>query len=494
MNSLFCLTVFTANILGSFCDPFEFEGDYGEEIQPTRKFVFEQVVSKEALATHLTDAQIKQLIKQDNPSEEEIREWHQQFISQAIQEDLQHGPALKEVVTPALMQQLIEKQQELQFDGFHETDLQNFLDFIKQYGDQKIFSFLRRVPSKFLSLGKTLQDKAVNEGKEFDLPILGSTQPLQETDPLRNLLNSLFTKEILRETKEIDSFNDPMMSIFTSPAGQVFFYWLYESLNLHLISEAIPQINQVKYIFAERLGNPKVRAQTFRDQLMAADASVVFTQESDTFVPEALCGDGLFLSISPQNPKDGTFIFLRADVWDPHYQVIAIDDYNGYAKGRLNVILATQQNQKFLLASCHGHSTQAEDGRLQITKVMQKFHELKRKNNDLQLIIGIDANTKSEKDIELLRAHLSSLGLIATSVGPTTIKKRMVTLQHTKAGRFAVDEEDYIIVLKPESGGQYRMTRPTVGFKEEKPDPAVTIPNIHCLSDHYPVGVTLEIM
>ena len=112
-------------------------------------------------------------------------------------------------------------------------------------------------------------------------------------------------------------------------------------------------------------------------------------------------------------------------------------------------------------------------------------------NKDLQLVIGIDANTKSEKDVELLRAHLQSLGLVGTSVGPTTIKKRMVTAQHSKAGRFAVDEEDYVIVLKLENGGLYQMSNPTVGFQEEKPDPTIALPNIDNPSDHYPAGTTL---
>ncbi len=67
----------------------------------------------------------------------------------------------------------------------------------------------------------------------------------------------------------------------------------------------------------------------------------------------------------------------------------------------------------------------------------------------------------------------------------------MVTAQHSKAGRFAIDEEDYIIVLRTENGGRYQMTQPTVGFSEEKPDSAIALPNIDNPSDHYPVGVTL---
>jgi hypothetical protein len=67
----------------------------------------------------------------------------------------------------------------------------------------------------------------------------------------------------------------------------------------------------------------------------------------------------------------------------------------------------------------------------------------------------------------------------------------MVTAQHAKAGRLAVDEEDYLITLKPEKGGRFLLTKETVGFCEEKPDINAALPNVNNLSDHYPVGATL---
>lgn len=67
----------------------------------------------------------------------------------------------------------------------------------------------------------------------------------------------------------------------------------------------------------------------------------------------------------------------------------------------------------------------------------------------------------------------------------------MVTSQHAKAGRAAIDEEDYLIILKPEKGGRYALTQPTVGFSEEKQDINTALPNVNNASDHYPVGATL---
>ena len=285
MNSLLCLIVFTSNILGSFNDPFEFDGNYGDEVNPIREYVFEQVVSKEALASNLTDFQIVQLMTSKNPSTEEIQQYHQQLVAEAIQEDLQHGPTLNELISHDLIKQLLKKQQELQDDGFSEADFTNILYFIDRYKDQRVFSFFRHNPPDLLSLDKILRNKATREGQNFDLPILSSTEPLKGESALElkvNLLESLFTKVTLSSVKSKDKLKeaieklDPIflkqhlgqnadnadLVIFTTPAGQVFFYWLYQSLNLHLISQneaMISQVNKVKQIFVNTLGNPTER-------------------------------------------------------------------------------------------------------------------------------------------------------------------------------------------------------------------------------------------
>lgn len=494
MNLLLCLVIHTANVLGSFNDPFEFEGDYGPEVNPVRQKVFERVVSKEALSKNFTDL--------------------------AIAKDRQHGPVLSELITPDLMNALIEKQQELQRMGFSATDLKNIIDFINRYKDQKIFYFLRNNPPELLSLDKILRDQASREGRIFDLPILSSTQSLggRNSEELKmDLLRKLFTEEIFKVTKSEDILRKALaelddtyleqffgqechkqdLQVFCTPAGQIFFYWLYQALNLHLISEdvrMIEQVNKVKELFADTIGDPRVRAEAFKEKLIAAGSGVVFTQESDTFVPQALLKGERFLPVDKQNPQDGTFVFLRSDLWEADYTVLSLKGYDGYGKGRINLILATrkQSGEKFLLASAHGNSTRPEDGRLQISLVKEKFEFLRRQpeNGGLQLLIGIDANTKTADDVKALREHLDAHGLVGTSAGPTTIKQRMVTTQHAKAGRIAIDEEDYLITLKPESGGAFLVTDITVGFSGKKADIKIALPNINNPSDHYPVGAT----
>lgn len=511
MNLLLSLVINTANILGIFTDPFEFDGDYGPEVNPIRQKVFELVVSKEALTKNLADSEVRDLMHQSDANEQDINDYRDFLVLQAIAEEKEYGPTLSELVTADLIEELKNKQAEL---GLSSSDLENILYFIEHYKDQKVFLFLRNNPSEMLNLDKILRDKAAREGRSFDLPILGSTQLLEGQNSFElksNLIEAIFTRETLSLTKSQESIkqsirkldkdylkkffgdgaNNQDLEAFSSPAGQLFFYWMYQSLNLHLISadsEMIDEVNKVKEIFANTLGDPFARAQTFKDKLIASDSGVLFTQESDSLLIETLTNDGLFLPMDNQNPQDGTFILLRSDLWEPDYEIIAIDDYEGFRTGRMNVVLATQKGsgQKFLLASCHGHSTKAEDGRLQISLIMEKFYQISK--GDLQLLIGIDANTKTEEDVTAFREHLDNLGLLGTHVGPTTVKKRMVTAQHSKAGRFAVDEEDYLITLKPENGGQLQFSDLTVGFKQEKPDASKPLPNIDNPSDHYPVG------
>ncbi len=517
MNLFFSIVIHTTNILGIFADPFEFEGDYGPEVNPARQQVFELVVSREALAKNLSDLEIRQKMDNSNANEEEVHEYKKFLVAQAVKEEKAYGPTLEELVTPELIEEIRKYQGNLSNSRFSESDFTDILTFVERYKNQKIFRFLRNNPAELLSLDKALRDKAARDGKIFNMPILGSTRLLEGNDSFelkKNLISAVFTEEAFSLTKPEDHVKQSLkklnveylrgflgesadnrdLEIFSSPLGQVFFYWMYQSLNLELISsnqEMIAQVNQVKDIFGRTLGDPIARANLFKDRFIASDSVVLFTQESDALVPQTLTSDGLFLSVDRQNPQDGTLILLRSDLWEPNYEILSIENYEGFKAGRMNVILATRKDsgQQFLLASCHGHSTKSEDGRLQIQLIMQKFHQLN--DGNLQLIIGIDANTKTEEDVKLFKEHLEKLGLMSTQAGPTTIKKRMVTAQHSKAGRFAIDEEDYLITLKPEFGGQFQFSHITVGFKEQIADTNQPLPNIHNPSDHYPVGAVM---
>jgi hypothetical protein len=439
INFLASIIVFTANILGSFQDPFEFDGDYGAEMNGTRNKVFELVIPKQ---------------------EPEI------LFSELIPVELA-------------------------------SKIPTLATFLEGHGNENVFPYLRQCPKQLLKLDQILRFQAASRGELLNLSILSSAYPLEGSNSSElkaKLMEQLFTDEIIKLVSPTE-ISDKRYQMFQSPRGQVLFYWLYQSLNLHLICQdpgLIDEINKTKSLFLKTIGDPQRRAEIFREKIQGSSAEVLFTQEGDPYATEALTADGLFLLPQEQIAQDGTLVFLKRDAWDL-VDVIRLESYPEYRKGRVNLVLATHKlmKQKFLLASCHGHSTKPEDARLQIALIMDKFDELSIGSPGLQLLIGIDANTKSEKDVEALMGHLDELGLVATEVGPTTIKKRMVTVQHEKAGRLAMDQEDYLITLKPERGGLYNLANPVVGFQKGEIDPSQPLPNLDNLSDHYPVGAAL---
>lgn len=510
--------VTTANILGRFDDPFEFAGDYGEENNEIREKVFDLLVSKEALAKNTPKEKLAELMAKSTITQA-------LYIADNIKEDENHGPTLKEVVTPELLALLAEKQKNL--ENFTKDDLDAIHNFVTKYGNQKIFHFLRNSPPALLKLEQNLKDVASDNGKSFDLPIVGSKTILTGKTGValkKNLANALFTDEVINQasptfvdkkdenkikpiTVHIDNLKPDFLRNFfnngdnkdlypfCTPAGLVFFYWLYQALNLDLIAQAtlIDEVNDVKKSFAQSLGDPDKRALAFRKKVLDRDTKVLFLQEADKQTRDISTKDALFLGTGKQNTQDGTVVLLASDFWAHHYEVIPFDQYARYKTGGLTAILARQKDtqQLFLLASGHGHSVQTEDGREQIQVVAKKLEQLiQERNEEIFLIIGTDANTKTKDDVKAFRKMLDDLGLISTQVGPTTIKRRMVTVQHGKAGLYTVDEEDYIIVKKD----QLALSNVTVGFGKpgEKANVTVSLPNLHNQSDHYAVSALVQ--
>lgn len=416
MNLLLTIVVHTANILGSFDDPFEFAGDYGPSMNETRSQVFERVLY---------------------PPKE---------------------TPLLEIIPPELVEELLLKLESLDIPY---EEQEEFVKFI--FENQEI-------KSDYLSFDKL--------AKEQKLPILTSTIPFDTQDAYElklNLLEEIFTPENRALARSIKP---------------LFYYWVYQCKHIHLIAKdpsLIEKVNTVKAQFAKGLGNPMQRALKFREKIILAETSVLFTQECDKITRDLLT-DRFFHSVDRQNNQDGTLIFLKSTEWEKNYEVLSFPSYPGFAKGKLNAIVAkTLNGELFLLASCHGNSTKPEDGRHQISLVVEKYEELLLKYPDLQLIIGIDANTKSEAQVEDLQKLLESYSLISTRVGPTTIKQRMITAQLEKSGRYAIDEEDFLITKKP---GIFINT--TVGFTFDPPNTSIPLPNINNLSDHYPIGAEYD--
>ncbi len=509
----------TANILGSFDDPFEFEGDYGTASNTTREKVFDVIVSKEAIAKNLPKEIWENLLNE----KENAGKTKEDLMAAAIQEDKDSGPTLKTVVTKELLEQITKKLQQLKVE---QEAIDALAAFVTKYGNEKIFYFMRNNPPDLLKLEKALKDHYADQGKSFDLPVLGSKTKLtgaNSNELKKNLVDAVFTADVLKQanptfvdkkdgnkvkpiTENIDKYKPTLdkffaggtnkeLHAFATPAGLAFFYWLYQALIFDLVKDAvtIDKINQVKAEFAKTLGDAQKRAVVFREKLIDAKTKLLFTQESDNLTRSELTKDGLFLPIGKQNSKDGTVILLASDFWEPDFEVIPFDEYGKFKAGKLTAILATQKEtqQKFLLASGHGNSDVAADGREQMELVARKLQKLmEERDEEILLIIGVDANTKKADDVKAFQELLTKLGLASTQVGPTTIKRRMGTVQHNKAGLYAVDEEDYIIV----KGDQLMLSNVMVGFDASgaKPDLTVSLPNLDNQSDHYAVSARVQ--
>jgi hypothetical protein len=402
MHFLLLSAIYTANILRSFSDPFEFEGDYGAEMNPLREQVFECVV----------------------PSEEP-------------------SITLGELVPPSL---LVEAPEEV-------------LAFLEIHRDEPAYPLLHSVPSHLLYWGK----------REEHFPFLGSLTPLKGD-------GEAMKRELL----------DVVFSHSDRPVMELFIYWAYHALNLHLIAEEglVDEVNLVKERFGQRLGDAQRRAEIFREKLVAADVTLLFTQECDELTMRELTRDGLYHPVSGQAEGDGTYIFLRADDWLAEYGLVPIE--GEFREGTVNAIVATNKGgERFLLASAHGHSTDAADGRAKIAQIVEAFRGLE----NVRLVIGTDANTKEPEDERLFREELERLGLVATDVGPTTVKRRVVTVQHSKAGKLCHDQEDYLIV---ERDGAVSLAGAHAGFGQDQVEVDRLLPDLDNLSDHYPVGAIFD--
>lgn len=501
------LNFITSNLLAGV-DPFEFRGSFGEPIDPIREVVFANLTSMVTLQQRSgTPLMI-----------------HGKEVS-PLDYDLNRGPSIGELMTPEHLSTLSSLQRNCS-DVFTSDDLASIYAFVEKYKEIKPFYFFRHGSQSYVApLDKRLLDNEMRN----DLSILGSCRLLvgESAHELnRQLLREVFSENVLRlaypeeqikpylinpeAEKQIrinfgtaDDYTIEDFAFFARPAGQIFSWWLYQATNLNLACSEqgmINGINTVKTLFANTYANPYTRARTFRDRVLSSDTHVVFTQEADAITPQVFCEDGAFLPVDRQRKGDGCYVLLRSDVWDPNYEVIPLEGYKNYSKGRLNVVLATTtQGDKFLLASGHGDSNKAEDGREQLNLIVDKYEELLKDPayEGLQLMIGMDANTKRDvkrgkDDVVPFLKLVEERGLQVIRVGPTTVKERVVTAQYGKALVISEDEEDWVIY----GGDKFKLSRPTVGFDRIDPEAersiAGPLPNKDNLSDHFAIGASLK--
>lgn len=581
----------TANILGGDFPFLQFFGDFGP-VNALRDRIFKAVLPAQTFVNKLSDvevaeAMVRAQVDENGEGPQNVAHHRNVMMMDAKLADFKKGPTLKELVGD---QESEEKNTRMMgprstfsaldaLEGLRHTlnndaelsreDIQNFKDFIRKFGDQKIFAFLHGVKdtdaarknngtNSLLKLELTLIQAKEKGGNVPSLPLLDTSGVLEESADGGKLalLQSVFQTSIadimlarnLRDLEEEEAvarkktakerfgpdvickaIRDNLdlsllkhadgravkpeeLDFFSTCGGQRIFFWLYHAMDLHLASgvATIKEINDGKKTFAGITGTPQERAAKFVKDLVASNVGVLATQECAKDCADALTREPTFLErrlgthkqffnavVNAQGVgKTGTTIFLREDLWEKEVQVIQhghLDDKKKTDKLVLVVATAKKTGDKFLHVSIHGDSSVAKDGREKIAEAVKQFKLLKerRGNEDLELLIGIDANTKKQMDIGALQEQLTELGLYATEVGSSTIKIRALTVQQTKAGDRVDAPGDHVITsaLNPK---RYKAVETLLAGKRVRARAGMALPNMEYSSDHLTVQLTIQ--
>lgn len=380
------LCFITYNTLSGLNDPFEFDGNYDEQINKKRYHIIDKLTNSQIL--------LKQLINQDH--------------------------------------------------------INKFVNYTEKIGGNKlkVINFFNTmeynlVATDYIKTKKIVLDKYIND---FNLPILGSIIKLKHNRNLQSeLIDNLFDYNLLLHIRTIlKQKNQPEFFI-----EHIILYWIYQSIYLEeiKINNLYQDVNITKTWFKNNLGNQEYRSNSISSEIIYNNCNVLFTQEAHPLLQKKLC-DFKFLPILKQNGIDGTLVFLDSDIWYSNYQIIKIPKYVN--NGKINAIIAKLKNtnEQFMLCSCHGKSTDYKDAINQIQDIQKIWSTFYK--NTTKLVIGIDANTKHVNEIYEFCDVIESLNLkVQNNINiPTTIKKRILTAQHEKLNHEYQICEDYIITSK----------------------------------------------
>lgn len=251
---------------------------------------------------------------------------------------------------------------------------------------------------------------------------------------------------------------------------------MYHATLLHLVKDILDNVNTIKKYYKETIGNEEVKNIWLLNTVK--DSDIVFTQECNNQIMSVLISELFYPIDDIQNINNGCLIFLKREKWSNIVNV-SLEKNNL----KVNIILAKySDNKEYMLASCHGNSRDASDGRNLITIIYNIYLRHKQNNNNLNLIIGTDANTKSNTDINLFNLLIKNLSLYSSyekNQNYTTIKKRMITTQISKSLVTSHHIKDYII-------SNNEIDNVIINSNQNM------LPNLENLSDHYPVHALIN--
>lgn len=534
----------TANVLGGANSLFQFFGDYGPKLNTYREKVFLAVLPEQVFVKKLTDDEIvdrMQLGGLQYSTKEMIDLCRALLLKDAEQKDLRKGPNLSELTRPALGEEKKGEEQN-SFDvikllrgilnrgegsGLKEASVTAFENFIKNFGDQNIFAFLHGIApgektegaQPFLKLELThMQKNTAGTIPNLDTTGVdlvegqGSTGPktrllefLFETtttgyvlDPKQRGENGRFNSETLKKAIRTDlnlnllrhkdgtAITPEELDFFAEEVR--LFFWLYHAMDIELACSVttMQELNQAKRDLAVVMGTPEEHAEDFAKMMLKSNAGIIAMQECGTEHAAALAKN--FFNVAGE--KTGTTIFLKKHLWKD-VSLIIHDHLDEKGRGdKLVIVKATTEktNRQFLLASLHGDAGNSKDALAKLDEVMQQYHDESQGNDDLELLIGGDFNTKTPKSQKELEEMAAKYGLRITDAGDTVNKMRALSGQTRKAGIHDKSQGDRVLTL-------LRTTEPLetlVGGKNVRPSDAKFSPNKENSSDHEIVQLTVK--
>jgi len=529
------LSIFTANMLGLFYDPFEFAGDYDPFINSVKQKLEALLIGR---AT------------QDQTPEQ-------------IATDLRYGPTLEELLPSKLQTQLLEQ---CKFNGLNHKLFQKLLtQLMKEHSQDRLFYFLKNCPPSLLGIDKALRDAAKTANTPFDMPIINSSAIIEgntRTAQKRHLSHALFTLanlNILKASDERDKAKttideelarelenprypyivgkasaprarpapvdeegegpevpaelangpealvrtdiDPkLIKAFKSPEGRMLFYYLYQIMNIHLASDIMGEVNEAKRRFASGMGDPQKRAEVFAKKFAAENADIVMAQECDRHLPQEMAKLGYFSTekklvkdpSDPSNTKwvlnsgDGSVIFFNAKTFKGAHIHPYDETLDPKHKNTIATAYFLGAERPIVVASCHVSDSNNKSFARVIKHVTQSIYQ---KGTHAAAVIGLDANPQSTEDEDDIRSFLQDENLHTVKVGPTSIKMRLITLLHKKIHDLIRREKNMVVA----TGDGCKLENPTVAFQHPPLDLNIMMPNKNMLSDQAPVGVKMTI-
>lgn len=432
-----------------------------------------------------------------------------------------------------------------------DEDIANFAGWIKKFGKADPFNFLHGITPKFApyevaKVDGTTETRTKVDGttsmlklegptvvKPHALPFLASDEEVSQT-PKLTFLNTVFKKEffeVLKSEAQKDKFapeviqrniakeldltvlrdkdgnlvTEADLQFFCTPAGQLLFYWLYNAEEFDLVEKAgitPDKFNTMKAAFKRLKGTPQTRAAKFvKDDVLAFGVNVLHAQECSKVYADELAKNGFHVEYYPdsfcvqgkEHSKEATFtnVFLHKKYWK---NIQFIQHHFQENPAKLVVVLATERktNDEFLHVSIHGDSKNPNEGLNRIKEAIRIFKEVQAQkgHQDLSMLIGMDANTKTPQARAALTDLMAAEGLQMTDFGPTTIKIRALTTQQPKGGERVKDSGDHVATGSLAKHG-WKVIGNFLGGKAKRAKIEL-LPSIKNPSDHFTVQITIQ--